>query len=747
MYLGTSTSIVPWRFEVQRIPNGLALGTPGVNGGLDANPMNVVYELLTNTEWGLGFPATDIDVTNFQVAADVLRVEGNGFSFVLDGPMEVSEFLKEIERQIDGLVVLDRTTGKWKVTLARSGYDIDLIPQATAANILSVDNYSRGAWDETSNEVRVNFSRRGAEHYIEDFAAAQDSANIRVQNVVVPVQLNFPGVKVSALANSLAWRELRSASRPLGKATLIVDRTFYAVNPGDVIAWTDVPLGLVKLAMRITKVDLGSLREGKITLQLVEDIFNFKASSAGEPPESGWIPPSDTVLDIATADRAVFEAPKAFADRDPFSPGLPRRIWFGARHQADVAIQIELEVAGTIVGTVGGFLLAGKLLAALPPAAQGGNVTVVPDPDGLQRILNTIVTAGDLDIGVSLANIILIENEFLGFRTAINSAGNVQLQTVYRGLMDSAAAAHVINTRVWLLYVNGNITEKAFATTPISLKPIPIGLGGRLASGSATASSVVIQDRHLKPYPPANLLLNAAIYGSSVSLDVAAGASDDGVGFDVDYTRRDYRNANEVLAVISEAVLPADFPTANNTRYAIDVHDVSAGVVLLFSTAYINGSNVAISRTEILRYTNGVVPTNLRLTIKTRHTITAVDYDSLQNLLFEFAVFSAVLSGDFNFTALDDNEISAVYTAPETGTYAFSIGANVLSTGVVQARINGGAFATVIASGATTGNLAGVVATNTIEVRHTQTGANTNQTLLRVLPPTATPHAHGILII
>src|SRR6056297_1913564 len=81
-YIGTSPNIQPWAFDVRRIPDGLNLaveqpGDESVNGGDDANPMNVIYEILTDTDWGLKIPTANIDVTNFRTAAATLASENN----------------------------------------------------------------------------------------------------------------------------------------------------------------------------------------------------------------------------------------------------------------------------------------------------------------------------------------------------------------------------------------------------------------------------------------------------------------------------------------------------------------------------------------------------------------------------------------------------------------------------------------------------------------------------------------------
>lgn len=95
-YLGNSTSIQPWKFEIERYPglfSGQTSGQNKVNSAVDCNPMNVIYEILTNVEWGFGFAAGDVDtgiVSTFKSASDVLISEGNGFSMILDRTMEAA---------------------------------------------------------------------------------------------------------------------------------------------------------------------------------------------------------------------------------------------------------------------------------------------------------------------------------------------------------------------------------------------------------------------------------------------------------------------------------------------------------------------------------------------------------------------------------------------------------------------------------------------------------------------------------
>lgn len=752
-YIGNTTTIQPWKFELQRIPNGLGLATPTVNT-FDANPMNVLYEIFTNEEWGMGLPPSDIDVSNFEDCADTLLTEGNGFSFILDGSVELVDLIKQVEQQIDGIVVLDRLTGKWKCTLARGGYTIGSLPAATDSNVKDVVEFSRGSWDETSTEVRVGFTNR-ANDYFQTFAMAQDMANNKIQGQNVVAQINYPGVMDADLANNLAWRDLRGLSRPTAKVRLIVNRSFYNTNPGDVISFTNTALGISLMAIRITKVDMGRLDKGEIELNGVEDVYTFEDPAFAAPGPTGWAAPDNTALDITTGNRLIFEAPRAFADRAPVSPGVYRRIWMGGRNPGSGAVIARIDVAGVELGTLGGFILAGKLANAVNPEDHGGNIEIVADPDTRARILDQLETYGaanDDDIGIDLKNLCYVNGEFFAFKTYTDLGTNIRLDNCYRGLCDSAPGIHAANDRVWLMFTAGNITDTSFNSSPVSVKLLTQTNTETLASGSASASSVTIANRHLLPYPPTKLSVHNAVFtNSSRSLDTAVGATDDGKGLEVEWVRRDYQVTDEVLAALTEGPLPVGFPTDLNTRYKVTVINDPLGTpVTLFDTGFLTSTNQALlSRTKILRYTDGVVPSTIKLAVDTRHTIDSVDYNATQQLVDIITVASAELAGQINMGALDDNEVGTLYTtsAPDTGTYAFAIQQNLLSSAAVEARINGGAWTTVISTGNTTGNLAGVTAGDTVEVRHTQSGAGTSETLLTVTPPVDATIGYAVLII
>lgn len=750
---GTTTRIPPWAIELRRIPNGLGLATPGVNSGADANPMNVLYEILTNTKWGLSQSPADIDTDSFEAAADTLAQEGNGFSFILDSRIEVKDLIRVVEQQIDGVLYIDRTTGKWKITLARGGYDPGDKLLLDKDRVLRVENFTRGSWRDTTNTVLVRFSSRTLDYH-ETFAHAQDLANVRLQgNRVFSSEVSYPGVKDSSLANNLAWRLLRTLATPLATATLLVDRSLWDHNPGDVVRFSDDKLGISELAMRITEINYGELENGPIRVTLVEDVFVFDQGTFTAPGTTLWTPPSQDVVAIPVGDSLVFEAPKALCDRDIESPGVVDRVWVGARQQGDGAIDFNLisrpgSGAWTAAGNVSGFLVAGELSSSMTAAGAQGSIdlTVEPTQEAIARLAAAMEDGlSNEDLGVNLRNLVRVGQEFFAFRNVEVVGGNLVLTNGYRALMDSAPQSHTAGDTVWIML--GNLTERVFnPTSTQNIKLLPRSRRASLTEPEATAINVTLANRARRPYPPVAMRLSGVLWTTSTALGaVGQGGSGSGLdsrGYSVSYIRRDFRVANEVLAVINESALLSDFPAANTTEYRVVVrNDPDGANTLLFETNWTSTGEVKVSRTKILRETSGVVPTRMRAEVQARHVVDGNTYTSRQNSVWDFDV-TTVLGGQFNFGVLAQNAVSAGFTATGTGTHTVNIG-TALTTGLVEVRLNGGSWSTVVAAGNTTGTFA-ATAGDLVELRHTQSGSNAEQTFLE-LTFSATGVAYAVL--
>lgn len=747
IYVGNSSNIKPWKFEVRRIPNGLGLLDvyKTVNDN-DANPMNVIYEIMTDTDWGLGYDPTLIDTSNFSTAAATLAVEGNGFSMQLDNPREASELIGLVEEQIDGIVFFNQQTSQWQVRLARADYvpqDLDPITDENA----KLENFARGSWENTTNAVRIEFNER-QDAYKQTYAVAQDTANVRIQDDVnIAVTKKYPGVKDATLANSIAWRDLRGLSYPLAKVKVTVDRSFWATNPGDVFRFSWANLGITDLVVRVQRIDFGAIEENRIVLDCVQDVFYTAAPSFSDPGTTSWGDPLGEMTELDEA--VVFEAPRAVVTRDPRTGGsLRNKIMVVPGTQGDSASSVDIRQrnssgtpGGTFLvdGAVFGFAKVGTLSSSLGTGNGEGTsypmtaVTITPttyndDQEGwLEAVTPSTVS---FELGTELVNLLYIDDgagngEFLVFETAVANGANVDLQQVYRGMLDSAQQSHASGADVYLISASAGVSETDLVEIHnVDVKLTPRNLRGSLDEGSVTAKSLTMDRRVRRPYPPSEVSLNGVAWDSTGVILEANGTGSEGLHVDVDWIRRDYRVADSPTTISELPQLNTDAETLFPGFVAATSHDMNLEVRhdptgtndLILNEVGLAGTNYSLRRIDILEALNGAVPTgDLRVILTARHVDDGDTLTARQDLVFDFGITTA-LTGQFEFGKIANGATSAAYTATVGGTYNFTL-SSAMSSSNVQYRLNGGLWATMITAGSTTGSITGVVATDTIEVR------------------------------
>jgi hypothetical protein len=770
VYVGNSTSIKPWKYEVRRIPNGLGLviGEAELNGGNDCNPMNVIFEAMTDTSWGLGLDPLTIDTADFSTAAGTLAAEGNGFSFLLDRAERAEDLIRRVEEQIDGVIFFNQIAGLWQVNLARADYDILLVPELNDTNILEIRSFTRGTWEGTVNQYRAAFNQRD-DDYKDTSGFAQDMANVRIQEGVnVSAGESFPGVKDSTLANAIAWRQLRTLSFPLAQAQIVVDRTFYDVQPSVVYAFTNSDAGFVRLPMRVKSAGLGEIADGKIVLDLVQDVFFSAAGVFGDPGGTGWEPPLDTLVPFPVDQQEAIEAPRALTFRDPLGSGPDvDKIYAWARKQGvEVTFKIvERHAAGVPagafleVGEVFQFALLGELVSALPrgSAFPQTSVTIIPTPNSQAELLAALPSSptDPVDLGTDLLTLIAIDNEFMLVSDAQTSGANVQLNDVYRGVLDTVMEDHAANADVWLVFVGAGISDSSIpAGDNVDVKLLPRSATDEVAEASATAIAFQMDNRVRRPYPPSELSLGGTRFATTISLeDTGTGESD---GIDLTFARRDFRTAeggDEIAALgVDAPTLFPTFPTANNTTHEVEVIDDPDGTpTSLFTQDLALLAQGTVRRVEILRWTDGVLPLRMQFRLRSTHDYQSVSRDSLVDLTWDFNVTSA-LTGLFNFGARAANLDSLDFTvAQDTVDHDFTLSSAFVTgptpIGDVEYRINGGGWLQLIAQGGTTGSIPNASITNgdTIEIRHRGTDAGAIK--LIEMDVGATPTAYGILYV
>jgi hypothetical protein len=465
--IGLSPSLRAFEFELDRFPDGLDLATvqPGDEIiDLGANPMNVVFEVLTNDEWGLRRASSEVDIVNFRAVAAIMKAEGQGFAWLWDRSLDVLEVIKMVEQQVDGVLTQDPVSGLYTFKLIRFDYTPGALPLLDESNVKSVKSFQRPAWAETQNQVVVEFTDR-RKNYTTSFALAQDMGNQDIVKTVNASKIRSPGVKNPTLANAIAWREIRTLSTPVPTMKIVTDRSQYALVPGDVREFSWGRFGITRLPIRITRVDRGQILKNEIILDVAQDVFAFNAGSFADPIDTGWLPVSS-------------EAQPSLRERlweVPFQLSLDNDRHLAVICSRDGGLHISFDVYSdrldspnfNLEGTELDFTPTALITAAI--SRDKGDVTpFVQDIeiDGINDVtVAELITAASTTIDATApTNVFLIDEELFFFESVLDLGGGlVRLETCHAGLFDTVPADHADDSVVWFIGFGVGLLQRAGA--------------------------------------------------------------------------------------------------------------------------------------------------------------------------------------------------------------------------------------------------------------------------------------------
>lgn len=540
MEVGNSARVTPWSFEVRRVPNGLNIDvSPALVNGHGANPANVIYEIMTNAEWGLGI--TNIDVIQFQEAAVVLAQEGNSYGRIMDRPQQAKSILAEIQQQIDGFIVQEPITKLWQLRLVReTDYPSPVtdVPLFDESNTFDME-FTRGSWADTTNQVKVQFTDKDKE-FKSTFAVAQDMANkIIQQDDDVTTTLNMTGIQDRSVANEFAWRELRTLSYPLAKGKIKADRSHISLLPGDLARITWPPYGIENMFIRVTRIQLGTDSANEIIYDFAEDIFRQEIPSFTDPIDTLWVRTSSDPVN-ASAIR-IIDLPLGLQEiNNGQEYGL--LVTRGNGLQASYSIYYK-ETASTVPDLTRNntIILAEDVSPFTPSALLAGSIEVnegSPNSFTNDNILIDTVTdideidqsavVDDLDTSFTVQtpqNLILVDDEIMFFESLTEvGGGQWQLNNVHRGMFDTAVAPHDDNSIVWFMSEGMAEIDHTFASTTNAFAIWAMsnaGGGTQDAPDSSPTGSPekgvvdgqVITKRYLGPSAPVNVSIDGVRLG------------------------------------------------------------------------------------------------------------------------------------------------------------------------------------------------------------------------------------------
>lgn len=537
--IGEANQLRYIRVEVQTfdtVANGglgdtLNLGNDHHFIGPDINPIIVAWDVWTNTRWGRGFGLADVNLANFQAAAETCWNEGLGWTNLVDEQTTTGAIQDIIEQHVDGYIGPNPITGQIEVNLARPDYVLASLPLVDDNNLLEVKEWSQGDWSNTKNRVRIRYTSR-SKNWKETHAVETAAGNRIIQGRTVTEEVRFEGCHTDAVAQVIAARAKRGLSIPLQKGTIVVDRTGYTFKPGQPFRITSDQTKTNDLPVRVTRIAYGDMVRQSIELSVVEDIFGNEPATVSENPPSDFVPPIQTVIPFDAVSQAALEPPFLLMQYDTL-PGVTGRVATMARRNAGNRpteyATLQRNSAGVPSGAytsltpniTAGFSAVGTLRnPELGGQTGNGTLTIQVDPfsgESLDALIGVYDPRFDDPRGVAVISPGLADEEFIIFTDVVDDGAGIQLQGVFRSAMDTAWKEHAAGAGVWFIWTGGfgmNEAQTYALAQNVEIKLLPISPNSAVLEAAATALPIVAMDtatgdRTTKPLLPVELEIPA----------------------------------------------------------------------------------------------------------------------------------------------------------------------------------------------------------------------------------------------
>jgi hypothetical protein len=470
------------------------------------NPAHILYECFTNRLWGRGLDPTDLDEDSFVSAANTLCAEGFGLCLKWTRQGDLNEFINSVLNHIGAIRFTDNETGKIGIRLIRADYNPDsLVVFDYNSGLLSIEEDETGGGDSAFSEVIVN--------YVD--AATGEDASTRAQSLALMQSLGdvasttaaYPGLPTASLAQRVATRDLNQQGAFLKRFKVTLDRRAWKLSRGMVFKITAADRGLVSVILRVGAVEDTDLKDGRINVTAIEDVFGLPETGYTIPELPGaWTPPDNTAFEVGVSRleettyreiaRNLSPADLATVEDDDGGLAILASPPTGTSINYDLATSATGETM-TVRGT------GDWTPNALSLDALGHYDTIV-----------SFAASADLS-GILPDTAALIDDETVAVLAVDNDTKQI---TIARGVVDTIPATHSAGARVWFFEDAVGSDDRTYATTEIiDVKLLTRTPSDLLTLDEATASSITMASRQVRPYPPGDLKVNGTPFGDFVT--------------------------------------------------------------------------------------------------------------------------------------------------------------------------------------------------------------------------------------
>ena len=439
--LTKSAQIYSHNFEV--------IGKMGYSSSIpDANPSEIIRDMLTDQNYGCGFPAENLGDTS--VYGVYCRAAGIFLSPVYSEQTEAQQNISELLEQTNSAAVFSQ--GRLKIVpygdVKLSGNGAAYVPNLTPVYDLTDDDFIvSGAEDplrverktnaDAYNQIQVEYLDRANDYNIA-VAEVKDQANIEQYGLRPKDAVKMHGICDAKVANHVAQLLLQRALYVRNEYEFKLGWKYCLLEPMDLVTLTDEGLGLDKTPVRIIEIEEDE--EGVLTVK-AEDFPMGAASATAYPtqPSLGYSADYNKSPGNAHAP-VVFEAPLQLTGGEP-------QIWL-ATAGGDMwgGAEVWISTDGDSYTRIGATNKKARFGSLSAPLASGAVFDRA-------NTLNVEISAGQMTGGTEqdsrdLLTLCYVDGEFLAYANAeLKGVGRYTLGNLTRGAYGSTINAHAAGSQ------------------------------------------------------------------------------------------------------------------------------------------------------------------------------------------------------------------------------------------------------------------------------------------------------------
>lgn len=428
----------------------------GVSGGawigqdfaiLDANPKDVLAELLTNIHFGAGFPSARIGdwsayaaycaaaglfVSPAYVEQQSMADIGAQLMKISNAEPFYSEGLLKITPRGDAALSGNGASYTPDLTV-RYQLDDDAFEYADGEDPVTVERVSNA---DACNMVTVKFYNR-ANGYALETAEAKDEAHIATYGLRPLDPVEIREVADPAVARMVAQMLLQRELNVRNRYTFRLGWRFSRLEPMDIVGLTDAALGCSQYPVRIVQIDDAD----DVLTVISEELALGAGAAASYGSQAGASAIRDSNVNPGSVNvPVILDAPAVATDSGfeiwlAISGANPN--WGGCQVWTATDPAGPYTLAGTVFGAARHGVLAGSFAAGADPDTVNSCAVDL----GLSKGELTGGTQADAD---NLSTLSWIEGELISFQAATLTGANAYTLGTYlrRGVFNTPIAAH-----------------------------------------------------------------------------------------------------------------------------------------------------------------------------------------------------------------------------------------------------------------------------------------------------------------